>query len=87
MCVTFLTTVTADGNAHGAESSKDVWRSDEKERVNLVVAEGLDESGDEGGNSRSTGFGDDDATVWELEVASMESVKQEHTQEARLCSL
>ena len=62
MTVSLLTAITADGDTHSAESSKDVWGSDEKQRVDLVVAKGLDEGGDEGSNSCSAGLGDDDAS-------------------------
>lgn len=62
VAVSLLTAITADGDTHSAESSKDVWRSDEKQRVDLVVAKGLDKGGDEGGNSCGAGLGDDDAS-------------------------
>jgi len=62
MTVSLLTAITANGYTHSAESSEDVWRSDEKQRVDLVVAKGLDEGGDEGSDSCSAGLSDDDAS-------------------------
>jgi hypothetical protein len=62
MAVSFLTAITADRDAHSADSSKDVWGSDEKQGVDLVVAEGLDKGGDEGSDGSSAGLGDDNAS-------------------------
>jgi hypothetical protein len=62
MAVSFLTAITADRDAHGADSSKDVWGSDEKQSVDLVVAKGLDEGRDEGSDGGSAGLGNDDTS-------------------------
>lgn len=62
MAISFLATITADGDAHGAESSKDVRRGDKKQRVDLVVAKSLDEGGDEGSDGCGASLGDDDTS-------------------------
>ena len=62
MAVSFLTAITADRDAHGADGCKDVWGSDEKQRLDLAVAEGLDEGRDEGSDSCGGGLGNDNAS-------------------------
>jgi hypothetical protein len=62
MAISFLTTVTADGDRHGADSGKDIWGSDEKQRLDLVVAESLDEGRDEGSDGCGGGLGDDNTS-------------------------
>lgn len=59
MPTTLTSSITADGNAHGAYRCKDVWRGRQKEGVDPVVFERGDQSGDERSDSGSTRFCDD----------------------------